>query len=286
MSGYDEAYAQVRSELAATPNKRVLLVEGTGDVEFLTFLLDKPPLRELNAHAGWVFGAAGGKDSVLRMLEREPTWVGLVDRDAWSEQEIQQILRRTPNLRLLPRYCIENYAVDPGAFGSLADQVPPERVPQWQGALTDIDASWPHAIRHGSLWRAVQPLQDALQELGFNGTLLRFQLPDDGKVWDILCSWSELMNAERVYEEYGRFYQQGCAMSAAKAQRLWVHGKMFWRHVVAPALGDVLGEANEARLRRQVMRRMPLPDDMRLLLEELLTGEQTSPKQERKREKR
>ncbi len=269
MSGFDEAYAAIRGELAATPGKRVLLVEGTGDVEFLTFLLDKPPLRERNVHADWVIGAAGGKDSVVRMLERQPGWIGLVDRDAWSEQDILKAEKKTPNLRLLPRYCIENYLVDAAALEALTARAEGPARQRAQRALREIEAQWPDAVRHGSLWRAIQPLQDQLQALGFNGALLRFQLPDDAQVRRVLADWSALMDDQRIYGEYQRFQAQAEAMPAEKARRLWAHGKMFWRHVVAPALGEALDEPNESRLRRLTQRRMPLPEDLRALLDRI-----------------
>lgn len=268
MSGFEDAYAAVRGELAATPSKRVLLVEGTGDVEFLTFLLDKEPLRALNVHAGWVFGAAGGKESVMRMLTRERSWIGLVDRDAWSEQEISEAMGKTPNLRLLPRYCIENYLVEPAALEHLAAHV--RQADKKQRLLKEIEAmqqQWPHAIRHASIWRAVQPLQNELQSLGFNGALLRFKLPGDEAVREVLHGWSELMDEERIFAEYQRYQAEGNSMPLEQAQRLWVHGKMFWRHVVSPALSEALDEPNEGRLRRLVLRRMPLPQDMQEMLE-------------------
>lgn len=273
MSGFEDAYAAVRSELAATPSKRVLLVEGTGDVEFLTFLLDKEPLRTLNAHAGWVFGAAGGKESVMRMLARERNWIGLVDRDAWSEQEIREAMAKTPNLRLLPRYCIENYLVEPAALEQMANQVQQaEKRQRLLKQIEEMQRQWPHAIRHASIWRAVQPLQNALQALGFNGALLRFKLPGDEAVREVLHGWSELMDEERIFTAYQRYQAEGNAMPIDQAQRLWVHGKMFWRHVVAPALTEVLDEPNEGRLRRLVLRRMPLPQDMQEVLEQVFAA--------------
>ncbi|MDR3050558.1 MAG: DUF4435 domain-containing protein [Oscillospiraceae bacterium] len=273
MNGFDETYQGIRRQLAATPGKRVLLVEGTGDVDFLTWMLDKPPLDGANPHARWVIGAAGGKDSVLRMLARQPDWTGLVDRDAWGEEDIAQAQARTPNLRLLPRYCIENYLIDPDAFTALARSA---QNPAQKEALLrtqrQAQDQWPQAVRHGSLWRAVQPLQDALQDMGFNGALLRFRLPDDGAVRKTLDDWGTLLNADTVFGHYEALQAHAQAMPARQALRTWVHGKLFWRHVVFPALGDALGVESEAALRRLVFRRMPLPQDIAALLHGLFFG--------------
>ncbi len=263
MSGFDEAYNSIRRELAATPTKRVLLVEGTGDVDFLTLMLDKPPLREQNIHARWVIGAVGGKDSVLRMLGLQPRWLGLVDRDAWSEAEIADATARVPNLRLLPRYCIENYLIDPMTFQVFEQRAQSAKAKQAvRDAAQYCKARWGEGIRHGSLWRAVQPLQDALQDRGFNGTLLRFDLPDDSQVRATLRSWSELLDEQRVYGEFSDYQRQAQAMAPEQALRLWVHGKIFWRSVVADALGGAIGEENESRLKRLVYRHTPLPGDL------------------------
>ncbi len=270
MSGFDDAYQNIRRELAATPSKRVLLVEGTGDVDFLTLMLDKPPLKERNLHARWVIGAVGGKDSVLRMLGMQPRWLGLVDRDAWSEDEIADATRRLPNLRLLPRYCIENYLIDPMTFQVFEQRAQDAKAKQSvRDAARHCKERWGEGIRHGSLWRAVQPLQDALQDRGFNGALLRFELPDDQKVRATLHSWSELLDEQRVYGEFAAFQQKAQDMPPEQALRLWVHGKIFWRSVVADALGQAIGEENESRLRRLVYRHIPLPGDLFDLLTEV-----------------
>jgi hypothetical protein len=129
----------------------------------------------------------------------------------------------------------------------------------------------PHAIRHASLWRAVQPLQDALQGMGFNGALLRFQLPGDDQVRQVLRGWAELMDDQRIFSVYQSLQARAEAMPKEQALRLWVHGKLFWRHVVAPALG----ETSEAKLRRLLLRRMALPEDMRVLLERVFAGDES-----------
>ena len=112
MSGFDDAYRAMREEAAAARNKRVLLVEGRGDVDFLTYMLDKQPLRSAGFYSRFAIGAAGGKDNVLRMLEREPEWLGLVDRDAWSARTRDAYEGKLRNLYFLPRYCIENYLIE------------------------------------------------------------------------------------------------------------------------------------------------------------------------------
>lgn len=179
-------------------------------------------------------GPAGGKDNVLRMLEKEPDWLGIVDRDAWNEKTRASQAEKLRNLYFLPRYCIENYLVDVNILEEIFSS---ERFCAYAGlgrALQDIRAQIPGAVRHASLWRAVQPLYDELMRLGFNGALLRFDVPSDSEIYDTLRSWDRLLDAERIYEDYRAFEEQGGMLSEREALRVWVHGKVFWRKSVAP----------------------------------------------------
>lgn len=268
MSGFDDAYRSIREEAAAARNKRVLLVEGKGDVDFLTYMLDKQPLRSRGFYSHFVVGPAGGKDNVLRMLEKEPDWLGIVDRDAWNEKTRASQAEKLRNLYFLPRYCIENYLVDVNILEEIFSS---ERFCAYAGlgrALQDIRAQIPGAVRHASLWRAVQPLYDELMRLGFNGALLRFDVPSDSEIYDTLRSWDRLLDAERIYEDYRAFEEQGGMLSEREALRVWVHGKVFWRKSVAPALQEALDGIGEEHLQRLIYRAMPLPEDV----ESLLTG--------------
>lgn len=273
MSGFDDAYRAMREEAAAARNKRVLLVEGRGDVDFLTYMLDKQPLRSAGFYSRFAIGAAGGKDNVLRMLEREPEWLGLVDRDAWSARTRDAYEGKLRNLYFLPRYCIENYLIDVNIleeiFGSRGCGQ------ELSQALRTIRAQIPGAVRHGSLWRAVQPLYDELMGLGFNGALLRFDVPSDSEIFEVLKSWDRLLDARRIYADYRAFEEKGSAMPVDEALRVWIHGKVFWRKSVAPALQEALGGMGEERLQRIIYRAMPLPTDVELLLKGLLALEKS-----------
>lgn len=271
MSRFDDRLSLLTSQVAATPGKRVLVVEGTTDIDFLTWMFDKPPLKAENLHTRWVIGDAGGKSAVLRMLSKKPKWVGLVDRDAWGEGEFEAARKRYPNLFFLPRYCIENYLVDPRLIGQLlGDPRNAGRREALRAAQRHIQGQEQHAVRHGSLWRAVQPLQEALQELGFSSTLLRYRLPDDEQVRQILISWSELMDWRRVYAQYEAFGETAAAMTRGKALAVWVHGKMFWQNVVGPALCEAMGEDSTDRLARRLFRSMELPGDVLALVRRMI----------------
>lgn len=276
MSGFDDAYRAMREEAAAARNKRVLLVEGRGDVDFLTYMLDKQPLRSAGFYSRFAIGAAGGKDNVLRMLEREPEWLGIVDRDAWSARTRDAYEGKLRNLYFLPRYCIENYLIDVNILEEIFDSHGCGHERELSAALKGIRGQIPGAVRHGSLWRAVQPLYDELMRLGFNGALLRFDVPSDSEIFEVLRSWDRLLDAQRIYEDYRAFEEKGSAMPQDEALRVWIHGKVFWRKSVAPALQEALGGVGEERLQRMIYRAMPLPADVELLLTGLLALEKSS----------
>lgn len=271
MSSFDDRFRAFSSEVAATPGKRVLVVEGSTDIDFLTWMFDKPPLKGMNLPARWVMGDAGGKTAVVRMLEKRPEWVGLVDRDAASQDEIDAAIKKTPNLFLLPRYCIENYLTDPRLLDQMLDmpRFAKQKKPL-EYAKQQIKPHYSEAIRHGSLWRAVQPLQDALQELGFNGALLKYSLPGDAEVKQTLQSWSQLMDWQRIYAQYEQFQETASALPLDKALARWVHGKMLWRNVVGPQLSEALGGVNKDKLARRLFRMMDLPEDVHQLMQRLM----------------
>ena len=273
MSGFDDAYRAMREEAAAARNKRVLLVEGRGDVDFLTYMLDKQPLRSAGFYSRFAIGAAGGKDNVLRMLEREPEWLGLVDRDAWSARTRDAYEGKLRNLYFLLLYCIENYLIDVNIleeiFGSRGCGQ------ELSQALRTIRAQIPGAVRHGSLWRAVQPLYDELMCLCFIVPRLRCAAPSASATFVVLSFCRRLLAARRIYADYRAFEEKGSAMPVDEALRVWIHGKVFWRKSVAPALQEALGGMGEERLQRMIYRAMPLPTDVELLLKGLLALEKS-----------
>lgn len=271
MSSFEDMFRGIERQVAATPGKSVLIVEGPSDTDFLTFMLDKLPYRLRNLHTQWVFGVAGGKSGVLRMLEKRPDWLGLIDRDAQSDDELRALQRQTPNLHLLPRYCIENYLVDPCIYDVLSKEPKYQKKARAiQAAKQQIIQQIPHAVRHASLWRAVQPLQDQLTELGFNGVLLKYRLPDDQRVRETLESWSRLLDADTIYQAYQGFQRQAESISQEQALSTWIHGKLFWRNTVSPVLLDALGEEEQSRLERLLLRLMPLPADIDTLIRRIV----------------
>jgi len=111
VKGWQSRRDKIRDEQVGQTGKRVLLVEGQDDVAVYGILLS----RRFGAawEKDWALAAAGKKEFVLDILVGESTWLGLVDRDEWSQDLIVQKQARLPNLLVLPRFCLESYLIDP-----------------------------------------------------------------------------------------------------------------------------------------------------------------------------
>lgn len=111
MKGWQKRHSEIKEKLIAQTGKRALLVEGTDDVSLFGILLT----RKLGAgwETGWVLAYTGKKEFVVDILAQENDWLGIVDRDEWTDEVITEKQRELTNLFVLPRFCIENYAIDP-----------------------------------------------------------------------------------------------------------------------------------------------------------------------------
>ena len=261
MAAYDRSNHPVLKEAAATPSKRVLLVEGTGDISFLTLMLDKPPLRDENILADWVLAPAGGKDAVLRTIREQPDVCGMVDRDAWDEEECERIQKKHPNLFILPRFCIENFLVCPDELE--------EAIPGFGRLSPVISGEIPRAIRHACLWRAAQPLYEELLQAGFNRALLRYPPPKEKEMQQLLYSWQSLLSPENVEKRMSDSFARMKNLPEAVVLRRFVHGKVFWRGCVEDLIAKFYPDKKNDDLKREVYKRIKLPRDLELFLRNL-----------------
>ncbi|MBJ4539380.1 DUF4435 domain-containing protein, partial [Salmonella enterica subsp. enterica serovar Mbandaka] len=110
MASVKQIIRDIKEQKVATTGRRVLLVEGTDDVTaFQNFLSRKFAAWEQD----WILAPAGSKKNVLEALALEANWLGVVDRDAWTDVQIAEKRRNLANLLVLPRFCIESYLIAP-----------------------------------------------------------------------------------------------------------------------------------------------------------------------------
>lgn len=109
MNGKDTA-RKIREKEIGLQDKKVLIVEGVDDVSALTILFNR---HHLNWEQHWVIAPVGSKSNVQAVLSEESNWLGIVDRDEWGSDLIDQKAIEQPNLMPLPRFCLENYLINP-----------------------------------------------------------------------------------------------------------------------------------------------------------------------------
>lgn len=241
--------------------KKVLLVEGKTDVEFLTIMLDKPPFQDENVFINWDIVQCGGKDGVLKQLQKNPHYVGMVDRDAWDEGEIEKMLSLHQNLFVLPRFCIENYIVSPGELVRSF----PKLTPQYQLLLDEI----PTGIRHGCLWRAATPLHQDLLHAGFNQALLRYPPVTNQELNRLILKWQSILSVEQITLRAETFYKQVEDLPQEDALKIFVHGKIFWKNAVERKMEKIFPSYKKEQLRKKVLREILMPLDLELFLKEI-----------------
>jgi len=81
MSSAKNRHKEIRKQKVKNTGKSVLL--GEDDVEAYNELLNRR--FSFTWEDEWVIAYAGNKQKVIDIIADEPTWLGLIDRDEWSE---------------------------------------------------------------------------------------------------------------------------------------------------------------------------------------------------------
>jgi hypothetical protein len=270
MNGRRKAKA-IREEKIGNQNKRALIVEGKDDESALTILLQR---HHPNWEQRWIIAPAGNKQQVQEVLAVEPDWIGLVDRDEWDQSTIDQRTQRLPKLLVLPRFCIENYLINPTEIWQAIPVKRQATVDGGESAFTqNILAELPHYLRHGVLWKVVTPLWSGLRALGFKDALAAEHsvstAQDDAEIRRILGDWDQLLDPERIFTEFQQQLSEVQQLSVAEQLALWIHGKTFWKNVVHPHMNRLFGQIPETDMKKDIFSKLILPEDLTPLLERL-----------------
>ncbi|MEN8218880.1 MAG: DUF4435 domain-containing protein [Pseudomonadota bacterium] len=262
MSSAKKRLQEILEKEVENTGKRVFLVEGEDDVEAYNRLFNRR--FPFSWEEEWMITHAGNKQKVIDILAAEPSWLGLIDRDEWSEDRILQEQNALSNLLVLPRFCMENYLICPDElWEALSDN---QRVkingglPQLQAEILIDKDKW---IRHGVLWSVINPLWEGIKVLGFKGALLDFDnAQDDTKIHEILNNWHNFLDPQTLFTQFQNRLNAVMAKDEAEQLKRWVHGKQFYHLYVHQVLNRLLGQENAEVRRKKILQTCPLPNDL------------------------
>jgi hypothetical protein len=261
MSTLEERIEQIKTQFIGKTGLRVLLVEGPDDVDaYRIFLGRKFPEWE----KAWLLAPAGNKADVVRMLEKEPNWIGLVDRDEWTEAEIAEKKVAYANLTVSPRFCVESYLIDPAELWAAFPGKQREKVlggeVQFRSEVLATQTEW---IRHAALWHSVRPLWRQLRSLGFPDSVLgNPPMPDDEALRAKFAEWHVTLDADAVLVAVQALEVQLGAEEVSKLCAQWLHAKSFYAQVVHKTLNRLLGQKPARERRLAILRTRSIPDDL------------------------
>lgn len=262
MSTVSERIAQIKAEQVGQTGKRVLLVEGTDDVDAYRILLSRKfPQWEQS----WAVAYMDNKKRVLAGLSLQPNWLGLVDRDEWDEDVQNQRRGTHPNLLVLPRFCLESYLTSPT---ELWQAFPPKQRDKVEGGeaafRAKLLAPLPVWIRHAALWHGVRPLWQQLRNAGLPDEVSRKPpTPTDQELRAFFEAWrSLLVDADTLLARVHSLESQMQAVDVETACQQWLHGKHFYAEVVQRVLDELLGQKAAKERRLAIFKHRQMPADL------------------------
>jgi len=259
-----EWHIKIIIETKITEGKRALIVEGKTDELVFTQLLKKvDPQWETR----WVLAEVGGKRNVVEILSKQPTWLGIVDRDEWDNAQLSQRQQQLPNLLVLPRFCIENYLTVPDELWHCLPQKQKAKLPEGRGAAIQsitvpIAENLERWVQFGALWAIINPLWDELLLLGFNRDLLDPELVVDEQRFRAQCAnWHSHLEPQGLWQRYQEKLTAIQAQTNDENLRTIVHGKKFFKAVVTPAFRELFAIQSAISV-EDLFREMPVPADL------------------------
>ncbi|MEZ6938804.1 DUF4435 domain-containing protein [Aeromonas sp. S12(2024)] len=262
MSKIDQFIASVKTQQIAQTGKQVLLVEGEDDVNVFRAFLTK---KRTNWEQHWVVIAAHGKSKVIEIVGKEPDWLGVIDRDEWTDADVQQASQQNANLFVLPRFCIESYLIVPDEIWTALPDVQRAKMPNNQADLNaEINGSLVTWIRHAALWQVVNPLYQRMRQPNHRGTILDNPLvvPNRQALEQILQAWLDGLDSTLIANEVDALEQQYLGMNHHELFTKHLYAKKFYPMVVHQALNRLLGQKSEDVRMNALLRTLPLPADL------------------------
>jgi len=259
---------RIKNEQIGKTGKKALIVEGVDDVEaFQTFLRKKDATWDQR----WVVAPANGKSKVTDVLALEPDWLGVVDRDEWTDEEAARAAQAHANLVVLPRFCVESYLVDPDELWAALPDKQRALIPGGEGTLrAEIEKNLAAWKRHAALWHVIHPLYRQMRSADHRDRLLDpSHVPDDAELADIVNAWLQNFDTARIRNDVAGKLASYELISPAEFYRQHVYAKKFYSMVVHPVLDSLLGQRPDQVRWKALLRTMALPDDLDPLWERM-----------------
>jgi len=261
MSGWQKIRDDIKAGPVSATGKRVVLVEGDDDKDAFGAILGR---HSPEWETKWTFEPANGKQNVTAILAEEAGWLGVIDRDEWTDSQVTQNTAALANLWVLPRFCLECYLVNPDELWNALPTIQQQRIAGGatqlgRAILSDI-SRW---IRHGALWSVVNPMWEGLFNLGFQRELLDVNTAqDDVMIQNKLNEWHDFLDPTQAFTDFTARLTAVDGLPVEDQLCRWVHGKMFFSQTVVPALNRLLDQKSADDWRRDVFKTLPVPSDM------------------------
>ena len=266
MSGWTRERDRIQQTLVGKTGVNVLVVEGEDDRQFFEVLLDKVAPGQWASR--WAVGAANGKQNVLRILDDQGAWLGIVDRDEWSMNAATAAQNQRPGrLHILPRFCIESYFIDPDELWDALPVAQQVRVPAGKPTLeAEIAGGLAEWVRHGALWHVVNPLWDGLRAIGFKDALLdKETAQNDAAIKQKLAEWHAYLDPVTHFQAFATNLQIANAAPRVEQFQSWIHGKKFFKEHVTATLNGHLGQRSADGWMLLLRSTLPVPPDLAFL---------------------
>ena len=228
----------------AAGGKAVLLVEGGTDIRILSYFLDK-------VSSGWntrfgLFPVNSKKNVIQAIKTYHPEWVGVIDQDEWSPEYVIKSTQELPRIKVLPRFCLENYFCVPE---ELWEALPPSLRASLSHGQEDLTQPLIHAIpdwlAHGAMWRVIRRKHTRLvYESRFPTEFDSQPITDEQEIRRIFEAWHTQLDPEQILHEYRAELSEANTRTVYEQLTGYVHGKKFFQQVVTPTLNSLFGQEN------------------------------------------
>lgn len=262
MSKLDDLISSIKTREIGQTSKRVLVVEGEDDVMVFKAFIAK---KSQNWEQSWLIASAGNKSNVIKIMAKESSWLGVIDRDEWLEADVMAVERNNPNLFVLPRFCIESYLI---VLDEIWVALPEKQRAKLQNGRVDLESAiqsrLPVWIRHAALWQVINPLYQRMRSSNDRDSILDNppQAPDQQELRQILQGWLDGFDPSEIADQVDAAQRELSALPINELLKKQLYAKKFYPMVVHTTLNQLLGQKAERERMQALLRTLPLPADL------------------------